>query len=38
MNEVRTLIAEDEAVTAADLEDELTAQGYDMIEVWPACY
>ena len=31
MSKLRILIAEDEAVTAADLHDELTAQGYTVI-------
>ena len=30
MSKLRILIAEDEAVTAADLHDELTAQGYEV--------
>lgn len=30
MNKLRILIVEDEAVTAADLHDELTAQGYEV--------
>jgi DNA-binding response OmpR family regulator len=31
MSKLRILIVEDEAVTAADLHDELTAQGYEVI-------
>lgn len=31
MSKIRILIVEDEAVTAADLHDELTSQGYDVV-------